>query len=205
MWFVAGLGNPGREYEGTRHNVGFEVVSMLADRHRYPAARDTQGAKVAKGRIGREEVLLIQPQTYMNLSGDAIGAIVRFYKGEGSSLVVIHDELDFEPGVVRVKVGGGHGGHNGLRSIILHLGDAFVRVRVGIGKPPKDRPGADHVLSRFDGRTRAVMEKAVVTAADAVEAVVALGAPMAMGRFNRRSDAAVVAGAEAPEGREKKS
>jgi PTH1 family peptidyl-tRNA hydrolase len=191
MWFVVGLGNPGREYEGTRHNVGFDVVERLGRRHRYPAAREMSGALVTKGRIFDQEVMLLQPQTYMNLSGDAVGAIVRFYKAEESNLIVVQDELDFEPGQVRVKLGGGHGGHKGLESVIAHVGGAFVRVRIGIGKPKEDRAGAragaDHVLSRFEPGIRTLIDEALDTAADAVEAVIAEGVQKAMNRFNRKA------------------
>jgi PTH1 family peptidyl-tRNA hydrolase len=187
MWFVVGLGNPGREYAKTRHNVGFDVVERLAARHRFAAAREMSGALIQRGRIAGQEVMLLQPQTYMNLSGDAVGAIVRFYKAEGETLVVVHDELDFDPGVVRMKVGGGHGGHNGLRSIISHLGDGFVRVRVGIGKPASKEEGADHVLSKPDAATRKVMAEAIERAADAVELVLREGVQKAMNEVNRRA------------------
>jgi peptidyl-tRNA hydrolase, PTH1 family len=186
MWFVVGLGNPGREYERTRHNVGFDVIEKLGVRHRFPAARQVSGALTTRGRIAGQEVMLIAPQTYMNLSGDAVGAIVRFYKAEAESLIVVHDELDFEPGAVRVKVGGGHGGHNGLRSVMAHMGDEFVRVRVGIGKPASKAEGADHVLSRPDPTARKLMEEATDRAADAVELVIAEGVAQAMNRVNRR-------------------
>jgi PTH1 family peptidyl-tRNA hydrolase len=185
MWFVVGLGNPGREYARTRHNLGFDVVERLGVRHRFPAAREVSGALTSRGRIAGQEVMLIQPQTYMNLSGDAVGALVRFYKADEASLVVVHDELDFEPGQVRVKVGGGHGGHNGLRSVMAHMGDEFIRVRVGIGKPPNKDSGADHVLSRPDPMTRQLLEEAIDRAADAVELVIAEGVAQAMNRVNR--------------------
>lgn len=187
MWLVVGLGNPGKEYAGTRHNVGFEVVEALAQRHGFGAPRESSGARVRKGQMGADEVMLVEPQTYMNLSGDAVGALARFYKLEPSNVVVIHDELDFEPGVVRVKLGGGHGGHKGVRSVVAHLGDAFVRVRVGIGKPPHGGDGADWVLARFDGATRRLMEDAVVDAMTAVELVLELGVERAMNRVNRKS------------------
>jgi peptidyl-tRNA hydrolase, PTH1 family len=203
MWFVVGLGNPGREYAKTRHNVGFDVVDRLATRHRFSAVREMSGALTQKGRIFGQEVMLLQPQTYMNLSGDAVGAIVRFYKAEGESLIVVHDELDFEPGVVRMKVGGGHGGHNGLRSVISHMGDGFVRVRVGIGKPASKEEGADHVLSRPDPTTRKLMEEAIDKAADAVELVIAEGVPKAMNQVNRNTPKETEATPDEPEGKAK--
>jgi len=184
MFFIVGLGNPGSKYDGTRHNVGFEVVETLARRHGFPGLRTFGNADVSKGRIGSANVLLVEPTTYMNLSGDAVGAVLRFYKGAVEDLLVIHDELDFEPGEVRVKQGGGHGGHNGLRSIVAHVGREFSRIRIGIGKPPSN--GAEHVLSRFDRATREIIDEAVDNSADAVEAILDVGIKAAMNRINRR-------------------
>ena len=184
MWIVAGLGNPGQEYQGTRHNVGFEVVSCLADRHGFPASKSFKKAEIARGRLGGHDLLLACPMTYMNLSGDAVGAIMRYYKCEAGDVIVVHDELDFAPGIVRFKHGGGHGGHNGLKSVSAHIGTSYARVRVGVGKP-RGR-GTDHVLSHFGGAERKVMDDAVLTAADAVEAIVCDGMPQAMNRFNQK-------------------
>ena len=128
MILVAGLGNPDKKYDGTKHNVGFDVVDLLASRHRYPIYKNRKKVKWS-GNTAGAEVLLSKPQTFMNLS-DSIGPQLRFYKEEPSSLIVIHDELDFEPGTVKIKTSGGHGGHNGLRSIIEHLGKDFHRVRL---------------------------------------------------------------------------
>jgi PTH1 family peptidyl-tRNA hydrolase len=186
MRLVVGLGNPGREYEGTRHNVGYAVIGLLAERHGFPPLRRFQGALVSRGSVTNEEVLLVEPTTYMNLSGEAIGAIARFYRVPESDVIVVHDDLDFEPGVVRVKVGGGHGGNNGLRSVIAHLGREFVRVRVGIGKPAHKEDGANWVLSRFDKATREIIEEAFVVAAETVELILRDGVARAMNRVNRK-------------------
>jgi PTH1 family peptidyl-tRNA hydrolase len=186
MEFVVGLGNPGRKYEGTRHNVGYAVVDRLAERHRFPGDKEFRGALVSRGRIGGQEVMLVKPTTYMNLSGDAVGAIVRYYKQEDAQIIVAHDELDFEPGKVRVKRGGGHGGHNGLRSLMSHLGREFVRIRVGIGKPEHGMDGADWVLSRFDAATKNTIEDAIEAASQAVELVLRDGVQRAMNVYNRR-------------------
>ena len=188
MILVAGLGNPGRKYDGTRHNVGFEVIDLLANRYRYPVYKSWKKAETAKGRIAGVEVLLSKPQTFMNLSGDAVGPQLQFYKEEPASLIVVHDELDFDPGCVKIKSAGGHGGHNGLKSIMNHVGRDFQRVRVGIGKPPKVARGADFVLSPFNKETRVLIDEAIERAADAVELIVEHGVKEAMSRFNGNSN-----------------
>ena len=173
---VAGLGNPGRSYERTRHNVGFLVVDELADRHG-GSWRSKKKAEIAPIGFGLKNVTLLKPTTYMNNSGTVLAG----YKPD--QLVVIHDDLDLPEGDVRVKVGGGAGGHNGLRSTIQHLGNDFVRVRIGVGRPPPGMTVTDHVLGRMD----LVVKEAVPRAADAVEAVIESGAEAAMNRFNTRS------------------
>ena len=184
MWIVAGLGNPGNEYQGTRHNVGFEVVSLLADRHRYAASKAFKNAQVARGDIAGNEVLLMQPMTFMNLSGNAVGPVMRYFKCTPSDVIVVHDELDFAPGVVRIKRGGGPGGHNGLKSVSDHIGADYLRIRLGVGKPTGR--GADHVLSRFSSSDRAVLNDAVSAAADAVEMIVCESLDKAMNKFNQQ-------------------
>ncbi len=168
-----GLGNPGRSYERTRHNVGFLVADELARRHggSWRAKKKTEAAPVG---LGLKNVTLLKPTTFMNNSGVALAG----YKAE--EIVVVHDDLDLPAGTVRVKVGGGAGGHNGLRSIIQHLGNNFVRVRVGIGRPPVGLAPVDYVLGRMD----TTIKEAVPLAADAVEAVIEVGPEAAMNRFN---------------------
>ena len=149
MLLIAGLGNPGQQYERHRHNVGFMAADAIARRHSFSSWSKKFTALVAEGRIGGEKVLLIKPQTFMNLSGQAIGEAMRFYKIDLDDLIVFYDELDLAPGKLRVKRGGGHAGHNGLRSIIAHIGAEFQRVRLGIGHPGhKDRVAA-YVLQDF--------------------------------------------------------
>ena len=183
---VVGLGNPGREYARTRHNVGEEVIGVLAERlgERLKPGRDK--AAIAETRIGDKRVVLAFPSTYMNLSGEAVGAMMRRYRVDSPArLIVVHDELDLPPGVVRVKVGGGLAGNNGLRSITQHLKTQdYVRVRIGIGKPPTKERGADHVLSRVPKAERDLLDVAVQVAADAVEMIVGHGAEAAQQRFN---------------------
>ncbi len=173
---VVGLGNPGRSYERTRHNVGFLVVDELARRHG-GSWRSKKKAEAAPIGFGLKNGTLLKPTTYMNNSGTALVG----YKPD--QLVVVHDDLDLPEGDVRVKVGGGAGGHNGLRSTIQHLGNDFVRVRIGIGRPPPGMTVTDYVL----GRMNSVIKEAVPQAADAVEAVIESGPEAAMNRFNTRS------------------
>ena len=173
---VVGLGNPGRSYERTRHNVGFLVVEELAKRHG-GSWRSKKKAEAAPIGFGLKNVTLLKPTTYMNNSGTALVG----YKPD--QLIVVHDDLDLPEGDVRVKDGGGAGGHNGLRSAIQHLGNDFVRVRIGIGRPPPGMTVIDYVLGRMDS----VVKDAVPRAADAVEAVIESGPEAAMNRFNTRS------------------
>jgi len=170
-----GLGNPGRFYERTRHNAGYLVADELAKRHG-GSWRKRKRAEAAPVSLGMKNATLLKPTTYMNNSGLAVAD----YKPE--DLVVVHDDLDLEAGTVRVKVGGGAGGHNGLRSIIGSMGNEFVRVRIGIGRPPVGVTVTDYVLSRMDSAVKDV----IPTAADAVEFVVEHGPEAAMNRFNAR-------------------
>jgi PTH1 family peptidyl-tRNA hydrolase len=186
---VVGLGTPGKEYAGTRHNVGVEVIEELARRAGTALGRSKERALVAVARLGgRESVVLAFPQTYMNLSGESVALLVKRHGiSEPEQVVVVHDELDLPPGVLKVKVGGGLAGHNGLRSIAQHLHtDAFVRVRIGVGKPPSAAHGADHVLKAPAKADREAIAVTVQVAADAVEAIAAEGPAKAMNRFNTR-------------------
>jgi len=185
---VVGLGNPGNEYDGTRHNVGFAVVDLLEARHGGRLKAGKERALVDEVRIGDRRVALAKPSTFINLSGESVAPLVRrFGIDDPRSLVIVHDELDLPFGTVRVKIGGGLAGHNGLRSIKSHLhDDGFVRLRVGVGKPSSKDQGADHVLRRLGKADRAALDLAVVEAADAVELIVAEGPDAAMNRVNAR-------------------
>lgn len=186
---VIGLGNPGKEYQGTRHNLGVEVLEELARRHGGTLKRSKERAMVAEVLMGGKRVALAFPQTYMNLSGESAAMLVRrFGIEQPEQIVVVHDELDLPPGTLRVKEGGGLAGHNGLRSLQQHLkSNAFRRVRIGVGKPPggKER-GADHVLRKPTKAERAEMDVTVQEAADAVETIVTDGIAAAMNRYNTR-------------------
>jgi PTH1 family peptidyl-tRNA hydrolase len=191
-WLVIGLGNPGKEYSRTRHNVGEECVRLLATRHDAPLKAGRDNALVGEARFGlgpdATRVVLAFPITFMNESGRAVAALARRYQiDDPENIIVVHDELDLEPGVMRVKVGGGLAGHNGLRSITQHLHTQdFVRVRIGVGKPPHKDVGANHVLSRIPARQRELLDSIVTDAADAVEMIVAEGADAAMRTFHGR-------------------
>ncbi len=149
MKLFVGLGNPGQEYAFNRHNVGFMAVDAIAAAHNFPAWRKRFSGLAAEGRLGRESVLLLKPQTFMNASGRAVGEAARFYKLDLGHIVVFHDELDLAPGKVRVKTGGGVAGHNGLKSISAHTGNDYVRVRIGIGHPGHKDRVSGYVLHDF--------------------------------------------------------
>jgi peptidyl-tRNA hydrolase, PTH1 family len=185
---VVGLGNPGNEYARTRHNVGAEVVELLARRHGGKLHGSKGRARTDEVRIGDRRVALAIPLTYMNDSGEAVAGVARRLGVEPESIVIVHDELDLAPAVLRLKVGGGLAGHNGLRSIKQHLHtDEFMRVRIGVGKPPSKERGADHVLSRVSKRDREQMDVTIEEAADAVELIAIDGIDVAMNRYNGRT------------------
>ena len=187
---VLGLGNPGAEYAHSRHNVGADVVELLADRHGGRLKSSTkERSLVAEVRIGLARVVLAFPQTYYNEAGNAARLLLeRHGIDDLHHLVVVHDEMDLPPGKLKVKIGGGLAGNNGLKSIKAHLKtEDFVRVRVGIGKPPGRQEGVDHVLRRPGKAEKAELDVAMQEAADAVEAILADGAEMAQTRFNARS------------------
>jgi PTH1 family peptidyl-tRNA hydrolase len=183
---VVGLGNPGREYEGSRHNVGFMAVDALRQAEGWPDFKPKFSGVWTRGELSGRPVVLLKPLTYMNLSGESVQPAAAYLKVGSQDVVVVHDELDLAWGDVRLKVGGGHAGHNGIRSIIDRLGADFVRVRVGIGKPPSGfrGDGADWVLSAFDAVERAELPGVVDVAIRAVRAVVTEGLSAAMGRVN---------------------
>lgn len=186
---VVGLGNPGREYARTRHNAGAEAVELLAERTDTKLRAGRDRALVGEARLAGKRVVLAVPTTYMNESGYAVGALMRRHKiTDPANVIVVHDELDLPPGTLRVKVGGGLAGNNGLRSIVQHIKTHdFVRVRIGIGKPPSKERGVDHVLSRLPKAERELIDVAVHRAVDAVESILGDGTVTAMTRFNERT------------------
>jgi PTH1 family peptidyl-tRNA hydrolase len=158
MKLFVGLGNPGQKHAFNRHNVGFMAVDAIAAAHGFTDWRKRFEGLIAEGRLGPEQVLLLKPQTFMNVSGRAVSEAVRFYKLDQDDVVVFHDELDLAPGKIRVKTGGGVAGHNGLRSITAHIGNDYVRVRLGIGRPGQSGRAAHHVLRDFAKSDRAWLE-----------------------------------------------
>ncbi|MDK3073937.1 aminoacyl-tRNA hydrolase [Sedimentitalea sp. JM2-8] len=154
MKLIVGLGNPGPKYAGNRHNIGFMAVDRIAADHGFGPWKARFQGQVAEGRLGREKVLLLKPETFMNNSGQSVGEAMRFYKLEPDDVIVLHDELDLAPGKTRVKTGGGHAGHNGLRSLHAHIGENYGRVRLGIGHPGRKDLVSHYVLHDFSKADR---------------------------------------------------
>ena len=183
MKLIVGLGNPGREYQGTRHNVGFMVLDVLARRHGIHIRSRRNRASVGEGIIAGEKVTLAKPLTFMNLSGEAVSGLVRRYRVKPTDIIMICDDVNLPLGRLRIRAGGSAGGHKGLASVIRSLGtDDFLRIRVGIGSPERDM--VDYVLSRFGRAERGVVREAVERAADALEVCLADGIEPAMNSFN---------------------
>lgn len=185
---IVGLGNPGKRYARTRHNVGTDAVEAMAVRLGASLKVGRDRSRIAECRLGDVAVVLAVPTTFMNESGEAVGALARRYKiSDPSRIIIVHDELDLEPGSVRIKSGGGLAGHNGLKSISAHLKtDDYARVRIGVGKPPTKERGADHVLSAIPSAERKVLDVSIEVAVDAVERIVSAGLATAMQEFNGR-------------------
>lgn len=187
LWIVVGLGNPGPEYEVSRHNVGFRVVDTLADRAGVALTRCRHRSLFARGSIHGAQVLLVKPLTFMNESGFSVSRWQRALRLEPGRIIVVHDDLDLPPSQLRIRVSGGYGGHRGIRSVIEAIGSSdFLRVKVGIGRPQDGQDAVTHVLGTFEERDGGVMEAAIQRAADAVEAVLQEGLEAAMNRYNVR-------------------
>ena len=185
-WLLVCLGNPGDQYENTRHNVGFQVADAVAERHNVPIQRLKFRALTNTITVGEKKVLLMKPVTYMNLSGEAVHEAASFYKVPPERILVVSDEVALAPGKIRVRRSGSAGGHNGLKNIIAHLGtDQFPRIRVGVGqKPHPDYDMAGWVLGKFQGEDKKAVEEAVKRAADAAECLIQEGVDKAMNRYN---------------------
>ena len=188
MYLIAGLGNPTREYEKTRHNVGFEAIDILADKAGSTVTEKKHKALYGKGYIGGQKVILAKPQTYMNLSGESIREIADFYKIEPENIIILCDDINLSEGQLRIRLKGSAGGHNGLKNIISHLGtQEFPRIRIGVGEKPRGMDLADYVLGRFPKEQQAVMEEAYRDAAEAACMMIEDGADAAMNHYNRKN------------------
>lgn len=188
MYLIAGLGNPTREYEKTRHNVGFEAIDILADKAGTTVTDKKHKALYGKGYIGGQKVILAKPQTYMNLSGESIREIADFYKIEPENIIILCDDINLSEGQLRIRLKGSAGGHNGLKNIISHLGtQEFPRIRIGVGEKPRGMDLADYVLGRFPKEQQAVMEEAYRDAAEAACMMIEDGADAAMNHYNRKN------------------
>ena len=188
MYLIAGLGNPTKQYEHTRHNIGFDTITYLADHYHISMnTRKFQGI-CGSGYIEGQKVLLLMPQTYMNLSGQSVSEAAAFYKLDpAAEVIVIYDDIALEPGNIRVRKKGSAGGHNGIKNIIAHLGtQEFQRIRIGVGEKPKEYDLADYVLGRFSAEDRKLVEEAFANAADAVRLMVQGKTDEAMNLYNRK-------------------
>ncbi len=189
MYLIAGLGNPTKEYDKTRHNVGFSVIDVLADRYRIDVSEKKHKGLCGKGVIEGQKVLLVKPQTFMNLSGECIRAAADYYKIEPEDMIVIYDDISLEPGQLRIRLKGSAGGHNGIKNIIAHLGtQEFPRIKVGVGAKPPRMDLADYVLSRFTKEEQPLMEEAFKEAAEAAVMMITDGADKAMNHFNGKKE-----------------
>lgn len=185
MYIIVGLGNPGKEYEGTRHNAGFMVIDKLADEYNISVDTKKHKALVGKGVIEGNQVLLVKPQTYMNLSGESLAEVMNYYKADLDDLIVIFDDISLPPGKLRLRPKGSAGGHNGIKSIIAHLGtQEFQRIKVGVGDKPKQYDLADWVLGHFSKEDLELMQDGVKKASQAAIAIMNEGIESGMNKFN---------------------
>ena len=188
MFLIIGLGNPTKEYEGTRHNVGFEVIDRLADKYNIAVGDKKNRALVGKGMIDGNKVLLVKPQTYMNLSGESVRGLVDYFKvDETSEVLIIYDDISLDVGQLRIRKKGSAGGHNGIKSIISHLRtQEFLRLKVGVGEKPKGYDLADYVLGRFTEVERVTIEEGYQRAMNAIEEIVKENIDVAMNNYNKK-------------------
>lgn len=187
MYVIVGLGNPTNQYAATRHNIGFDVITRIADEYNISMDFMKHKAICGKGFICGERVILAQPQTYMNLSGESVRELVDFYKISLDELIIIYDDISLDVGQLRIRTKGSAGGHNGIKSIIKHLGtQEFMRIKFGVGDKPKGWDLADYVLSRFQEVEQTVIREAMGNAAKACEIIITEGVDAAMNRYNKK-------------------
>lgn len=186
LYIIVGLGNPGQKYEGTRHNVGFDTIELLAGKHGIAINKLKHKALSGEGSISGRRVLLVKPQTFMNLSGESVRDIVDWYKVPVGNIIIIYDDIDLPLGKLKVRPKGSSGTHNGMRSVIYQLqSDEFPRIRIGIDKPPEGWELANYVLSRFSSEDRKIVDETIEKAAGAVEELLRAGIDQAMNKYNR--------------------
>lgn len=191
MYIIAGLGNPGREYQNTRHNIGYDVIDRLAESENIILAERKHRAVVGKGLVEGQKCVLAKPVTYMNLSGESVRELIDYYKvDETAQLIVVSDDISLDVGQLRIRKKGSAGGHNGLKNIIAHLGhDNFIRVKMGVGEKPGGWDLADYVLGHFSGEERGTMDEACDRAVEAIRKIITDGADAAMNCFNGKKEA----------------
>ncbi len=189
MYIIVGLGNPTKEYENTRHNIGFAIIDKLAESYSIDVLEKKHKALIGKGMINGTKVILAKPQTYMNLSGESVRELVDYYKiDEEEELIIIYDDISLDVGQLRIRKKGSAGGHNGMKSILAHLGhDIFPRIKVGVGDKPKGYDLADYVLGRFSQEERGIMEEASIAAVNAVREIIAGEIDRAMNTYNKKA------------------
>ena len=190
MYIIVGLGNPKKEYENTRHNIGFDVIDKLAEEENIAVLEKKHKAVIGKGYVAGQKCVLAKPQTFMNLSGESVRELIDYYKvDETTELIVISDDISLEVGQLRIRKKGSAGGHNGLKNIIAHLGhDQFIRVKMGVGEKPKGWDLADYVLGHFTNDERKIMDEAAGRAADAIRMIITQDAEAAMNEYNRKPE-----------------
>ena len=184
-FLIAGLGNPGEKYSKTRHNVGFSFIEELADEYNISLSKQKFSAEYGKGKIDGYDVLLVKPLSFMNLSGEPVQKITNFFNIQTENVIIVHDDLDIEIGRVKIKEKGGHGGHNGIRSLISHIGNDFTRVRIGIGRPDGKGDVSDFVLGKFKKSDKDLITDIITITKDAVVTIIKDGTANAMNRFNQ--------------------
>lgn len=186
LFLIIGLGNPGNRYDNTKHNVGFETVDLLADKYHIKVSKLKHKALCGDGHIENKKVVLVKPQTFMNLSGESVREMVEWYKIPLQNIILIYDDIDLQLGKIRVRARGSSGTHNGMRSVLYHVqSEDFPRIRIGIGRPPEGWDLADYVLSRFSSNEREAISGSVSQAAEAVAVIVKSGPEAAMNQYNK--------------------
>ena len=190
MYIIVGLGNPGKQYENTRHNIGFMTIDSIAEKHQIPVIEIKHKAQIGKGYIGGEKVILAKPLTFMNLSGESVRALTDYYKVDtDTNPIVIYDDISMDVGQLRIRKKGSAGGHNGIKSIIAHLNsDVFQRIKMGVGDKKPGYDLADYVLGHFDKSERDTINQSIQDAVAAVETIMSEGADAAMNRYNKKAE-----------------